>query len=96
MRELLSDVEVLEWGTVDLITYQLSLLQQYLNLVEASLGFGSLCGVLFLSRGFEEFLDEKLGNEIGWDDKVLEEAYMGDVSELRSSKVDKKKARSPS
>ena len=67
------------WATVDLITNQLSLLQQNHNLVEASLGSGSLCGALFLSRSFEEFLDKKLGNELGWDDKVLKEAYMGDV-----------------
>ena len=60
-------------GTVDLITYTIASLKPILKLAEASPGSGSLCGASFLNRGFQEFLEKKLENEIGWDDEVLEE-----------------------
>lgn len=60
-------------GTVDLITYKVIGLKPTLKLAEASAGSGSLCGSSFLNRGFQEFLEKKLGNEPGWDEEVLEE-----------------------
>ena len=60
-------------GTVDLITYKITSLKPILKLAEASPGSGSLCGASFLNRGFQEFLEKKLGNEPGWDEEVLEE-----------------------
>ena len=60
-------------GTVDLITYKVSSLKPILKLAEASPGSGSLCGSSFLNRGFQEFLENKLGSEPGWDEEVLEE-----------------------
>lgn len=61
-------------GTVDLITYKVSSLKPVLKLTEVSPGSGSLCGASYLDRGFQEYLNEKLGNESGYDDEVLEEA----------------------
>ena len=60
-------------GTVDLITYKVASLKPILKLAEASPGSGSLCGSSFLNRGFQEFLENKLGSESGWDEEVLEE-----------------------
>lgn len=60
-------------GTVDLISYTVSALKPKLQLSEASPGSGSLCGSSFLNRIFQRFLEEKLGNQPGWDQDVLEE-----------------------
>lgn len=67
-------------GTVDLITYKISSLKPILKLAEASPGTGSLCGASFLNRGFLEYLEEKLGNEPGWDEEVMEEVRLTDFS----------------
>ena len=66
-------------GTVDLITYKIASLKPILKVAEASPGSGSLCGASFLNRGFQEFLEKKLGNETGWDDEVLEEVVPSKV-----------------
>lgn len=66
-------------GTVDLITYKIASLKPTLKLAEASPGSGNLCGASFLNRGFQEFLEKKLGNEPGWDDEVLEEVVPSKV-----------------
>ena len=63
-------------GTVDLITYKVAGLKPILKLAEASPGSGSLCGASFLNRGFQEYLEQKLGNEPGWDEEVLEEVSL--------------------
>lgn len=60
-------------GTVDLITYTVSGLKPILKLTEASPGSGNLCGATYLNRRFEEFLDNKLRDEVGWDEEVSEE-----------------------
>ena len=63
-------------GTVDLITYKVSSLKPNLKLAEASPGSGSLCGASYLNRGFQEYLEEKLGDEPGWDDEVMEDVRL--------------------
>ena len=65
-------------GTVDLISYRISELKPVLKLEEAAPGSGSLCGSTFLNRIFEKFLREKLGEEDGWDEEVLEEVNRSD------------------
>ena len=60
-------------GTVDLISYTVSQLRPTLKITEATLGTGTLCGSSFLNRIFHNFLKDKLGNEIGWDEDVVEE-----------------------
>ena len=67
-------------GTVDLITYKVSSLKPVLKLTEVSPGSGSLCGASYLDRGFQEYLNEKLGNESGYDDEVLEEVILPTVA----------------
>ena len=66
-------------GTVDLITYEIASLNPILKLAEASTGSGSLCGASFLNRGFQDFLEKKLGNEPGWDEEVLEEVTFSEI-----------------
>ncbi|MCJ1259426.1 hypothetical protein MMC24_007263 [Lignoscripta atroalba] len=61
-------------GTVDLISYTVSALKPVLKIQEATPGTGSLCGSSFLNRIFQKFVQEKLGNDPGWDEDVLEEA----------------------
>lgn len=56
-----------------MITYKVSALKPILKLTEVSPGSGSKCGATFLNRRFEEYLQEKLRNEDGWDEEVLEE-----------------------
>ena len=63
-------------GTVDLITYTVVELLPILKLTEASPGTGSLCGGSFLNRIFASHMQEKLGNEAGWDEEVLEEVRL--------------------
>lgn len=63
-------------GTVDLITYKISSLKPILKLAEASPGSGSLCGASFLNRSFLAYLHEKLKNEPGWDEEVMEEVSL--------------------
>ena len=63
-------------GTVDLVTYKVASLKPILKLAEASPGSGSLCGASYLNRRFGEYLEEKLGNEPGWDEEVLEEVRL--------------------
>lgn len=60
-------------GTVDLISYSVSALRPMLEITEASSGTGLLCGASFLNRKFKMFLTEKLKDERGWDEDVLEE-----------------------
>ncbi len=60
-------------GTCDLITYTLSALKPVMKLTEAIPGSGSLCGASFLNRRFQEFLEDKLKDQSGWDEDVLEE-----------------------
>ncbi len=60
-------------GTVDLISYTVSALKPKLQIAEASPGSGSLCGSSFLNRIFQNFLENKLGRQPGWDQDVLEE-----------------------
>ena len=66
-------------GTVDLITYKVSSLKPVLKLAEASPGSGSLCGASFLNRGFQKYLEEKLGNQPEWDEEVMEEVGLLDL-----------------
>lgn len=67
-------------GTVDLITYKVSSLKPILKLAEASPGSGSLCGASFLNRGFQEYLEEKLGNLPEWDTEVMEEVRLSKLA----------------
>ena len=60
-------------GTVDLISYTVTTLEPQLEITEATAGTGMLCGSTFLNRGFEKFLEDKLGKEVGWDKDVLDE-----------------------
>ena len=67
-------------GTVNLITYRVSSLKPVLKLAEASPGSGSLCGASFLNRGFQEYLEEKLGNLPEWDGEVMEEVRLSNFA----------------
>ena len=60
-------------GTVDLISYSVIALKPGLKITEATPGTGLLCGSTFLNRKFEEFLEDKLGKQPGWDKDVLDE-----------------------
>ena len=60
-------------GTVDLITYTVIALKPKLEISEVTPGTGSLCGSIFLNRKFEEFLEDRLGRQPGWDRDVLDE-----------------------
>ena len=66
-------------GTVDLITYKVSALKPILKLAEVSPGSGSLCGASFLNRGFQKYLEDKLGKEREWDEEVMEEVRLLDL-----------------
>jgi uncharacterized protein YxjI len=61
-------------GTVDLISYTITVLHPILKVEEAAGGTGALCGSTFLNRRFRDFLIRKLGREAGWDDEILAEA----------------------
>lgn len=61
-------------GTVDLISYTITQLHPKLEIIEAAPGTGGLCGSTFLNRRFAAFLEEKLGDEEGWDDELRAEA----------------------
>ena len=56
-----------------MISDTVSALRPNLEVIEATPGTGSLCGSTFLNRRFEKFLEDKLGNESGWDKDVLDE-----------------------
>lgn len=61
-------------GTVDLISYTVSGLKPILQVEEAAMGTGRICGSTFLNRIFQKFLEEKLGLNEEWDDEVVEDA----------------------
>lgn len=61
-------------GTVDLISYTVSALKPILQVEEAAMGSGRICGSTFLNRIFQHFLVEKLGLNEEWDDEVVEDA----------------------
>ena len=53
-------------GTVDLISYTVSALKPILQVEEAAMGSGRICGSTFLNRIFQKFLVEKLGLNEEW------------------------------
>ena len=55
-------------------------LKPVLKLIEVAPGSGSLCGASYLNRGFQAYLEEKLGNEPGWDEEVLEEVMLANLT----------------
>jgi len=61
-------------GTVDLISYTVSALKPILQVEEAAMGTGRICGSTFLNRIFQRYLTEKLGLNEEWDDEVVEDA----------------------
>lgn len=61
-------------GTVDLISYTVTALKPILQVEEAAMGTGRICGSTFLNRIFKRFLEEKLGLNEEWDDEVVEDA----------------------
>lgn len=61
-------------GTVDLISYTVSGLKPILQVEEAAVGTGRLCGSTFLNRIFKKFLEDKLGLNEEWDDEVMDDA----------------------
>lgn len=61
-------------GTVDLISYTVIKLDPIIEVKEAGPGSGALCGSTYLDRRFKEFLQNKLGEQKGWDDEVLQDA----------------------
>lgn len=61
-------------GTVDLISYTVSGLKPILQVEEAAMGTGRICGSTFLNRIFQKFLEDKLGLNEEWDDEVIEDA----------------------
>ncbi|KAL8819859.1 MAG: hypothetical protein Q9191_007642 [Dirinaria sp. TL-2023a] len=61
-------------GTVDLISYTVSELKPILQVEEAAMGSGRICGSTFLNRIFQKFLVDKLGLNEEWDDEVVEDA----------------------
>ena len=61
-------------GTVDLISYTVSALKPILQVEEAAMGTGRICGSTFLNRIFQRYLTEKLSLNEEWDDEVVEDA----------------------
>lgn len=61
-------------GTVDLITYNITQREPFLEVEEAAEGSGGLCGSATLNMKFEEFLRAKLGQAAGFDMDVLRNA----------------------
>ena len=53
-------------GTVDLISYTVSALKPILQVEEAAMGSGRICGSTFLNRIFQKFLVDKLGLNEEW------------------------------
>lgn len=50
-------------GTMDVISYRVkNKTDEPLQLEESAQGSGGLCGSIFLNRGFEEYLEAKLGD----------------------------------
>ncbi|KAI1757504.1 hypothetical protein F4782DRAFT_525317 [Xylaria castorea] len=68
-------------GTVDLITYTVDSLFPILQVNEATVGTGDLCGAALVNLRFEQFLTAKLQDEPDWDTEVLREAL--DSFEIR-------------
>ena len=60
-------------GTVDLISYRILAISPILQVEEACVGSGGMCGGTFLNRKFEQFLRQKLENNANWDEDILEE-----------------------
>ena len=60
-------------GTVDLISYRILAITPILQVEEACVGSGEMCGGTFLNRKFEQFLRQKLGDDANWDEDILEE-----------------------
>jgi molecular chaperone DnaK (HSP70) len=61
-------------GTVDLISYTVSTLKPILEVDEAAMGTGRICGSTFLNRIFKKFLEDKFSLNDEWDDEVVEDA----------------------
>ena len=61
-------------GTVDLISYTVTALKPILQVEEATVGTGRICGSTYLNRIFKKFLEDKLSHNEEWDDDVLDEA----------------------
>jgi hypothetical protein len=57
-----------------LISYTIEQLEPALQVKEAALGSGALCGSTYLNRRFQEFLVAKLGQEEGFDDETVSDA----------------------
>ena len=62
-------------GTVDLISYTVKSLSP-LVVDEAATGTGGLCGSTFLDRRFQEYIINKCGSNVGWDEQVLAEVWL--------------------
>ena len=69
-------------GTVDLISYTVSHLKPILSVDEAASGTGGLCGSSYLNRIFEQYLKERLEDNDGWEDEVLEDVSFAFKTEL--------------
>lgn len=61
-------------GVVDLITYQVKS-SEPLELEVSGRGTGSVCGSLFLNRGFENYLKDKLGKYLRDPDVKMQKAW---------------------
>ncbi|OBT44564.1 hypothetical protein VE00_05799 [Pseudogymnoascus sp. WSF 3629] len=61
-------------GTVDLISYTIEQLEPTLQVKEAAPGSGALCGSTYLNRRFQEFLESKLGQELGFEQETVNDA----------------------
>ncbi|EED14402.1 Hsp70 family chaperone, putative [Talaromyces stipitatus ATCC 10500] len=60
-------------GTVDLISYKIKSLKPIVQVEEVTSGTGGLCGSVFLTRRFNDFITRMLSGEVGWDEEVLSE-----------------------
>lgn len=61
-------------GTVDLITYRVDALYPALEVTEVAPGTGGMCGSQLLNSNFQQFLDAKLGEAVGYDDEARQYA----------------------
>ncbi|KAK2592046.1 hypothetical protein QQS21_010246 [Conoideocrella luteorostrata] len=62
-------------GTVDLASYTIKAMSPSIQLAEADIGSGGLCGSIFLNRIFENYIGRKMRGYPGvWNKSFLEEA----------------------
>lgn len=57
-----------------MISYTIEQLEPTLQVKEAAPGSGALCGSTYINRRFQEFLEAKLGQELGFEQETVNDA----------------------